>query len=367
MNFICNQKTLSQAISNAQRAINNKTTIELLRGILISTEGSSIKIIGYDSEISIETRIEADVVSEGSIVVNSRIFGDIIRKFPDTYVSIETDDELNIFITCQSSRFKLKGMSSESFPKQSDVNSDKKLKIKQSTLRDMIKQTAFATATEPINPTLVGGLFEVVENKINMAALDGYRLAVRSETLEEGLGFNINAIIPGTTLSHLNTLLSEDGDVVVGFDEKNVLFELGHTTIVARLIEGKFTEYSRLIPKEYLARVTVDTKKLLNAIERASILFTSDKNNLIKLSISNNILVITSNNEIGNAYEEVDIELDGDSLEIGFNSRYFIEGIKNISSETINIEFGGSVNPCIIRPSDELDYTYLLLPVRLNG
>lgn len=367
MNFICNQKKLSQAITNAQRAINNKTTIELLRGILISAKNGSLSIVGYDSEISIETTIDADVISEGSVVVNSRFFGDIVRKLPDTYISIETDDELNIFISCQNSRFKLKGMSADSFPKLTDVNSDKKLRMSQSDLRDMIKQTAFATATEPINPTLVGGLFEVKDGMVNMVALDGFRLAVRSEKTEEPFGEDVSAIIPGTTLSHLNSLLSEDGDVLVGFDSKNVVFELSHTKIVARLIEGKFTEYSRLIPKEYMARVVVDTKRLQDSIERASILFTNDKNNLIKLSIANGLLVITSNNENGNAYEEVDIELDGDNLEIGFNSRYFLEGIKNISSETISIEFGGSINPCIIRPNDELEYTYLLLPVRLNG
>lgn len=367
MNILCNQKTLTQAITNAQKAINNKTNIELLRGILLTAKNNSLVVTGYDNEISIETTLEAKVNSEGSIVINSRLIGDIVRKLPDTFISIETDDSYNVFINCMNSRFKIKGIQADEFPRQSEVSMDNMVKFNQSEMKNMIKQTVFATASEPINPTLAGELFEVNSDYVNMVAIDGYRLAVRKSKVEEDVEKPINAIIPGATLNHLNSLLLDDGDFFIGIDDKNIIFKLENTRIVARLIDGNFTKYENLLPKEYITKIKVETRKLQNAIERAALLFISGKNNMIKISINDSLMAITSNNENGNAYEELEIDFEGESLEIAFNSRYFLDGIKNIDSEKISIEFGGSVNPCVIKPIDGAEYIYLLLPVRLSN
>ncbi|WAW14919.1 DNA polymerase III subunit beta [Peptostreptococcus equinus] len=367
MNILCNQKKLANAISIAQKAINNRSNVEMFKGLLFSAKGNILTITGYDNEISIKTNIEAQVNTEGDFVVNSRLIGDIIRKLPDTFISIETDDDYNVFVNCANSRFKIKGIASEDFPRQSEISMENMISFDQTEMRNMIRQTVFATANEPINPTLAGELFEIRNNDINMVAVDGYRLAVRKSNIDNKQDSEINVIIPGTTLHHLTSLLTDEGEFYIGVDDKNIIFKLANTQIVARLIEGNFTKYENLLPKEYITKIKIDTRELQNSIERAALLFSGDRNNLIKISVTDKMMVITSNTENGNAYEEIEIEFEGENIEIAFNSRYLLEGIKNIDSERIYMEFGGSVNPCIIKPVDGVEYIYLLLPVRVNN
>ena len=341
MKIICNQKLLANKIGISQKAINGKTTLELLKGILLSAKDGQLKLTGYDLEIGIETYTQAEVIEEGEIVVNARLFGDIIRKLPDSFVEIETDAENNVYINCLNSRFKIKGDSAKEYPRLPEVNEEDLYNIPQDLLKNMIKQTVFAIS-------------------------HGYRLAVRSCKIDN-ITNNAKVIIPGKALNDVNSLLSSEEDVKVGFDEKNAIFIINDTKIITRLLEGDFIDYKKLLPREYNSKVKLKTKELLNSIERASLLSQSEKNNLIKLSIRDNVMAITSNTDKGNVYEEVNLELTGEYLDIAFNSRYFLEGLKNIDSEEIFIEFTTNINPCIIRPADDVKYTYLLLPVRISS
>ena len=230
----------------------------------------------------------------------------------------------------------------------------------------MIKQTVFAISQDQTKPILMGELLEIVDGDISLVAIDGYRLAVRSCKIDNIIN-NAKVIIPGKALNDVNSLLSSEEDVKVGFDEKNAIFIINDTKIITRLLEGDFIDYKKLLPREYNSKVKLKTKELLNSIERASLLSQSEKNNLIKLSIRDNVMAITSNTDKGNVYEEVNLELTGEYLDIAFNSRYFLEGLKNIDSEEIFIEFTTNINPCIIRPADDVKYTYLLLPVRISS
>ena len=215
----------------------------------------------------------------------------------------------------------------------------------------------------------MGELLEIENGNINLVAIDGYRFAVRSCQVDNLIHEDLKAkiIIPGKTLIDVNSLLSSEEDVKVGFNEKNAIFIINDTKIVTRLLEGEFIDYKKLCPREYNSKIKLKTKDLLNSIERASLLSQSEQNNLIKLSIRDSMMAITSNNEKGNVYEEVSLSLEGDYLDIAFNSRYLLEGLKNIDCEEIYIEFTTNVNPCIIKPADGTKYTYLLLPVRISS
>lgn len=367
MKILCNQKKLAHAITNAQRAINTKTTVEILRGILISAEDNKLKVRGYDNEISIETEIDAQVELAGSIVINSKLIGEIVRKLPDSYISIETDENFNVFISCMSSRFKIKGISAEDFPNIDNIEAGDMLKISQSDMRNMIRNTVFAAATDNSNQTFNGELIEIDRERINMAALDGYRLATMTNPFESGIDKNLSAIVPRNTLNHLNSLLSDEGDLYIAISPRDIVFKFDNTRLVGRLIDGEYADYKSLLPKEYVTKISVETKKLQEAVERASLLFTSDKNNTIKMTVTDKLLVITSNNENGNAYEEIGVEFEGYMLDIAFNSRYFLDGIKYLNSEYVSIEFLGAINPCVIKPIDDIEYTYLILPVRISN
>lgn len=366
MKIICNQKILANKISVAQKAINGKTTVDLLKGILLSAKNDKLKLTGYDLEIGIETYTQAEIIEEGEIVVNSRLFGDIIRKLPDSFVEIETDSENNIYINCLNSKFKIKGDSSTEYPRLPEVNKDELYNIPQDLLKNMIKQTVFAISQDQTKPILMGELLEIIDGEVSLVAIDGYRLAVRTVQVNNVLN-NAKVIIPGKALIDLNSLLSNEENIQLGFDYKNAIFIIEDTKIITRLLEGDFIDYKKLLPREYNSKIKLNTRELLNSIERASLLSQSEKNNLIKLSIRDNSMAITSNTDKGNVYEEVKLDLEGDYLDIAFNSRYFIEGLKNIESEEIYIEFTTNINPCIIKPADEVQYTYLLLPVRISS
>lgn len=366
MHLVCNQKLLAQKINICQKAISNKTTNDILKGILLVAKDNALTLVGYDLEIAIETSLEADIYEEGSVVLDSRLFGDIIKKLPDTFIEIKSNQN-SVCVTYENSKFEIKSDNSNDFPRVPILDSSKKCYISQSKLKNMIKQSVFAVSTDSSKPILTGELLEIQENKISLVAIDGYRLAVSSflsnNTLE-----NTKTIIPGKSLNDINSLLSNSDDLVeIEFNENYVLFKFMGINVTTRVLEGDFIEYKKLLPKEYNTKIKVKTKDLISSLERASLLSQMQKSNLIKLEIRENLLTITSNNDKGNINEKINIEFEGEFLDIAFNSRYLIEGIKNIEGSEITLEFTTNVNPCVIKPIDNIDYTYLLLPVRISS
>ncbi|MDK2919579.1 MAG: polymerase subunit beta [Candidatus Petromonas sp.] len=366
MKIICSQKKLSNAVNIVQKAVSTKTTLPILKGILLEANENKLKLVGNDLDIGIESHIEANIINEGAIVVSSRIFGDIIRKLPDSDVEIEVDSQNNISIKCENSDFKLVGQTSIEFPELPHVQQEDTYVIGQDLFRNMIRQTAFATSQDETRPVLTGALIEIEDNNISMVAIDGYRLALRQAYLNSTT--SNKAVVPGKTLNEISRILSNesDGNIYISFTDKHILFTIDEVRIISRLLEGEFINYEQIIPREYKSKVRVNTKELLNSIERASLLAKEGKNNLIKFSIKDELMYISSNVEIGSVKEEVNIDLEGDDLEIGFNSKYLLDALKVVDSEEINLEFTTSVSPCVMKPADNENYTYLVLPVRLS-
>ncbi len=368
LKIICSQKLLANAVATVQKGVSSKTAMPILKGILVETTEDKIKLVGNDLELGIETYINGEIITEGSIVIDSKLFGDIIRKLPDSFVQIESDVDNNIYIKCEHSDFKIKGYSAEEYPKLPEVDENRFYELPTDLFKSMIKQTVFAISQDETKPILMGELLEIENNHMSLVAIDGYRLAIRSGEIENFIGNN-KVIIPGKALNEINRILSseEDNNFKIAFTDKHGLFLIKNTKIITRLLEGEFINYKQIIPREYNLSVKVDTKKLLNSIERASLLAKEGKNNLVKLSIRDDNMIITSNSEIGNVHEEIPIVLEGEDLDIAFNSRYFIEALKIIDSEEIYLEFTTNVSPCIVKPGDGSSYIYLLLPVRISA
>ncbi|MCT4618133.1 MAG: DNA polymerase III subunit beta [Marinisporobacter sp.] len=367
MKIICNQRKLSSSINTVQKAVSSKTPMPILKGILLETCGEQLKLVGTDLEIGIENYIEAEIISSGAVVLSAKILGDIIRKLPDADIEIEVDENNNTIIRCENSEFTLIGQAAVEYPELPVVEEEDVYKLPQDLLKNMIKQTVFATSLDETRPILSGVLMELHQDAINMVALDGYRLALRKANAKNTL--NQKSVIPSKTLNEINRILSEEEntDVEIFFTDKHVLFNMNQTRVISRLLEGEFINYHQIIPKEYKSRAKVKTKHLLDSIERASLLAKEGKNNLVKFSVSDECMNITSNAEIGKVFESVSIELEGDDIDIGFNSKYFLDALKIIDSEEVYLEFTTSVSPCIVKPVDHNNYTYLILPVRLVG
>ena len=364
MKFICEKQKLQEGISISSKAITGKTTMPILEGIYISAKNNQLKLIGSDMDVSIETIVDADIKEEGSIVIDSRIFGEIIRKLPNSEIIIETLENDIIQITCQKSVFNLVYMNGEDYPELPMINESLSVEVPQNILKSMIRGTSFAIAQDETRPILQGILFEVKDKKLNLVALDGYRLAIRTEFLDNDN--DIEVVIPGKTLNEVSRILEDVSDIVkITFTDNHILFNLSSTKIISRLLDGKFVNYSSLLPQEYKILLDVKKQELQNCIERASLMAKDSNSNLIKLDIQEENMIITSNSQLGKVREEVNINLQGGEIQIAFNSKYLLDVLKNIEDDEVKLEMTSGVSPCVIKCKNTDNSKYLVLPVRL--
>ena len=363
MKIKINQRELSKHINIVQKSISSRTTMQILDGILIEAKNDKLKLTGTDLELSIESFVECEIIEEGSIVVNSRIFGDIIKKLENDIVTI-TVDKTNINIKCEKSEFNISGNLGEDYPDLPLVVERDSFKISMDIFKTVIKKTVFATTADETRPTLTGVLVEIENGFISFVALDGYRLAFKK--LPINTDAQTKMIIPGRSLNEINKILEEkEEDLNISIAPSHIIVNLGDTTIYSRLLEGPFFNYKDIIRKDHKTIVKVKKQEFQNSLERASLLAKEEKANLVKLSLVGDVLNVKSNTEVGNVFESIDAQTDGEDVNIAFNSRYIIEGIKAIDDDEIKLNFMGSLNPCIINGLEDEDYTYLVLPVRL--
>ncbi len=363
MKIIVNQKDISKSINIVQKAISSRTSLQILEGILIETVDNRLKLTATDLEIGIETYLDCQILEEGSIVVNSRIFGDIIRKLPQSNIEITIKDN-NINIICEKSEFNILGSNASEYPELPKIINQSSFIIPNDLFKAAVKQTVFATSEDETRAILMGVLFKLENKTASFVALDGYRLALRKIPVD--IDEEIEIVIPSKSLLELNRILDDSEDELeIILAPNHIIFNIGDTLFSSRLLDGQFLNYNDIIREDHNTVVRVNKIKLQSSLERASLLAKEEKANLIKLNIKDNSIIIKSNSEIGNVNEEVDSTSSGDNLDIAFNSRYILEGIKVIDSEEIELFFMGSLNPCIIKPVDDKNYTYLVLPVRL--
>jgi len=367
MKIICNRDNLLEGILTAQKAVSGKTTLPILSGLLLDCRADSLIITATDLEIGIECKVNAQIIEKGLIVLDARLFGEIIRKLPADDIEFSIDERNAVNIKCANSYFTIQGQNGEEFPKLPEIKSQKNIILPQNLLKSVIRQTVFACAVDETRPILTGVLLECSGNEIKMIALDGFRLALRTINIDTETN-DISVVVPSKTLNEIYKVLKDNNQKVeIEFGDNQVLFSIGNTRIISRLLEGEFINYGQIIPDEYKTKIKVRTSDLLESCERASLLAREGKNNLIKLGISEKIIKITSNAEIGKAYEEVSVITVGDDLDIAFNSKYLIDALRVIEGDYISMEFTTNISPCIIRTVDSENYTYLLLPVRIAG
>lgn len=370
LKLTCNQKDLVKAIGESQKAVSNKSTVEVLKNFYLKAFNGALEVIGYDLEIAISSVFETNIVEEGEVLINARLFSDIIKKLPQSEISLTVDGSM-LSIECENSKFNLKCDSTEEFPKLPKTDDYSLIELNQDEFKRMVQETAFATSQDSTKPVLMGALVEVKEEELNFVAVDGYRLSISNNNMTTGINEECKLIIPAKALNDVKSLLgSGDETFEFGFNDRHAMFKSGNTTVISRLIDGQFIDYVKLLPTSYNTVATLNRREFLSAIERASLL-SSEQNNLVKFLIRDKNISILSNTEFGDAHEEVSISLEGDALDIAFNSRYMCDALKVIDTEEIRLEFTSNVNPCIVKPvyakPGAREYTYLLLPVRISS
>ena len=370
MKFKCNQSVLTKALNIVSKAVTSRTTIPILKGILLEvSEEGTLKMCASDLDITIEETIEVENAVAGNVVVQSKLFGDIIRKLPNAEVTVSLEDG-NIVITCMNSQFSIVGLSADEFPNIKNMEtSEEDIHFNKNILREMIRKTSFAASVDESKGVITGILIELLNDGVNMVAIDGYRMAITRESMVNLTEKNV--IISAKIMNEISKILSEvnedEENVKIMLNDKRAIFVIGNVKVVLRLLDGEFIRYKDVLPKESKIKVRVNKGDLMESIERASLLSKEGKNNLIKLSIKDTIVTITSKSEEGNVKEEVIITKEGEDLDIGFNAKYVLDVLKSIDDEEIYMYFNTSITPCLVEPVEGNAFEYLILPVRITS
>ena len=370
MKFICYKDTILKAINSVVKGVATKTTMPILEGIFIQTNDNEIKLTTYDLEIGIEYIMNCEVQEQGSTVVNAIMFSEIIRKLPDSEIHIKLNDKNLLEIECEGALYKLATMNPEEFPELPKIEIENSVEIDQTVLRNMIRKTIFAVSNEESRPIFTGCLFEIENNKLTLVAVDGFRLALRSIFLNKQCN-NFKAVIPGKTLNEVNKIITDSFEPVkIGISKNQALFEMDNCKVVTRILDGEFLNYKNVIPSNWETRIRVGKNNIQNCFERISLISASavekEKKYPVKVQVDIGKIIISCTNQTGDAKEELYVETEGKNLEVGFNPKYFLDSLKAIDDEEVYIEFGTSISPCLIKATENNDYTYMILPIRLK-
>ena len=370
MKIVCYKDKIIKALNSVVKGVASKTTMPILEGILIQTNDNEIKLTTYDLEIGIEYIMECEIKEQGSTVVNAIMFSEIIRKLPDTEIYISLNDKNLLEIECEGSLYKLATMNPEEFPELPKIEIENSIEVDQNVLKNMIRKTIFAVSSEENRPIFTGCLFEIENNKLNLVAVDGFRLALRSIYLQTKVN-DFKAVIPGKTLSEVNKILQDSFDhIKIGIAKNQALFEMENCKIVTRILDGEFLNYKNVIPSNWETRIRVNKNSIQNSFERISLISASaiekEKKYPVKVQVDIGKVIISCTNQTGDAKEELFVSTEGKNLEAGFNPKYFLDSLKAVEDEEVFIEFGTSISPCLIKSVENNDYTYMILPIRLK-
>lgn len=369
MQFSCEKSILQEAIATASRAVSSKSSIALLEGLLITAESDGcLTLCGYNMSMGIRVKIGAMVTEEGTAVLNARLFGDMIRKLPDDVIYVETNENLLTTIRCGKALFNLVASDAKDFPQLPEVeNSENPIILPQSMLKSMIAQTIFAVSDNETKPILTGCLFELENNQLNVAAVDGYRLSVRRETLETP-ATDAKFVVPGPALREIERILADsDTPAEIYPDARHILFRIGDTVLITRLLEGEFLNYRAAIPTDATAIVTADVRQLITSIERVSLIVSEKLKNPVRMEFDGPLLKLSCITAIGKSYDEYLYDGDVEHLEIGFNNRYLLDALRACPMDKVKISLKGSLNPIVFAPEEGDSFTHLVLPVRLKA
>ena len=369
MKFSCEKYLLQAACNIAARAAASKSPIPALEGLQISA-ADRLLIKGYDLKKGIVTGLEADIAERGVVVVGARLFGEMIRRLPDGIVTVSSDEKDNITVRCGKSQFNILGISAEDYPELPSFDPVNSIRLPQHILKDMINKTIFAVSTDEMRPIYTGTLFEVEEQRLTLVSVDGYRLARRTEKLEDSRLESCTFVVPGSALSDVEKICTDEqeGEVAISVGARHISFEIGDTVVVTRRLEGEFLNYRRSIPDTFEYEIKVDRAEFIASIDRVSLIVSEKNASPVRMTIGDGTIDCLCVTPIGRAEDVCTCEGNGGGLLIGFNDRYMKDALKAAGKDTLKLCVSSAASPCIIKAADgSEDFTYMVLPVRLHA
>lgn len=368
MKFSCEKALLQNAVGVASRAVSQKSSIPALEGLLLRTS-ETVTVSGYNMQTGIRTILSADVTEPGELVLNARLFGDIIRRMPDDIITLSSDDKLVVHLQCGDANFNIMGLSATDYPELPEVEDEYSVSIQQKTLRSMIEETLFAVSTNESRPVHTGSLFEISEQGLTVVSVDGFRLAIRKEPLKTINGGYFSFVAPGSALNEVEKIcddVEEPASITLG--KRHILFEVGQTQLICRRLEGDFLDYKSAVPRKNPITVVANTKELIQSIDRVSVVISEKLKSPVRCLFDRDKVVLSAKTANGEAKDICRLAGDGGELEIGFNNRYLMEALRYAPADTVKIELNTGVSPAVIVPTEgEENFLYMVLPVRLKA
>lgn len=367
MKFSCEKALLSQAVSVTGRAVAAKSTIPALEGILVEA-GSVLRLTGYDLITGIQSTVPADIQQPGSLVLSARLFSEIVRKLPDDVVHFSSEGYM-VNIRCGMSEYNILATDAEEFPELPSVDTKCSISLNQATLRAMIAQTLFAVSCDKSRPTLNGSLFDIRGEQLRIVSVDGYRLALRQEKLEQKNGpENFSFIVPTAALGEVEKICSGDETVEILQGARHILFRTGDVLLVCRQIDGAFLSYEKAIPKNNPIQVECDRQAMLSCLDRVSLIISEKLKSPLRCRVGREMFYVTTKTALGDAADQCPIVGDGEDLTIGFNHKYLMDCLKAAPADRLRLEFSSGLAPCVVLPAqEEQNFIYMVLSVRIRN
>ncbi|MHB9131397.1 MAG: DNA polymerase III subunit beta [Armatimonadota bacterium] len=366
MKFTCPKRVFYEALQSVSRAIATRSTLPILGNVLLEARAGQLKLVTTDLEIGMTCTIPIDGVEEGAVTVPERILQDVVGTLPDAELTISADERNLLTVSAAKSQYTIHGLPAEEFPVLPQVPSDTVMSVPGPVLRDLVRKTLFAASTDESRVILTGCLLTWDGQKATMVATDTHRLAVKHVPAPGQFSKPVSVIIPSRALHELLRLLGSSEDPVnVTVGESQVLFTVGRVQLVSRLIEGQFPAFERVIPAETQKRLVVNRQALYEAVHRASIVARAESNKVIFRTTDSTLTISAETGEVGKAYEEVPVSLEGEPVEIAFNAEYLQDVLTALDTETIELGLTGSLNPGLLQADGEAEYTYVVMPMQM--
>ncbi|MFH1392935.1 MAG: DNA polymerase III subunit beta [Patescibacteria group bacterium] len=374
MNITCTQENLKENLDNALRIIKQNSTLPILNNFLLSTDKGRLKISSTDLEMGFTSWISSKVSKDGSITVPAQLLSQFVGNLPNKNINLEVKDQ-KLHIVCDNIKASISGLNSDDFPIIPKIKNTSSLIINSKVLKDSLSGVVNSAALSSARPEISSVYLRIEPDCIKFISTDGFRLAhktllLSSEYLKDKIKVDFsksqNIIIPLRTIGEVLRILGDKNiEVQINIDQNQILFNFGDTHLISRLIEGNYPDYEAIIPKSSETKCFVSKNNLEEAVKLSGC-FSSRLNDIILKTISDKsfLEVFSNNSEIGNHKTNIDSEIKGEDIDITFNWRYLLDGLKNIRGDEITLEFNGDQKPAVIKPAQSIDFFYILMPIK---
>lgn len=378
MKLICTQSELNTHLSLVSRVVPSRPSHPILANVLLSANADKqqVSLTGFDLSLGVQTSFSAQVEQEGTLALPAKLLGDIISRLPEGEITLDdTDSEVMITLTCASGRYQVRRMEAEEYPELPSIQDTEVTLLPVDALTEGLRGSLFATSADESKQVLTGVHLTVDSDGMEFAATDGHRLAVVQTTDAEGTSAadrTLDVTVPAKALRELERMMQVNAGgetVAVRFDQGQLICEWANQRLTSRLLEGQYPNYRQLIPRQFSRQMTVERRLFLSALERIGVL-ADQKNSIVKMNIDGvkqELVLSVEAQDVGSGREAIPAQISGDDLEIAFNVRYLLEGLKAFNTSDVQMQFNTSTSPSVLNPIGGLKMTYLVMPVQVRS